>query len=68
MSCDNGSSLIVERCSVILLVFSPLAVPAEGCVMQGNARSYVMFLFFTRPVMRFLCITLSTSHIEVGGD
>lgn len=32
MSYDNGSSLIVERCSVVLLVFSPLAVPAEGCL------------------------------------
>ena len=38
MSYDNGSSLIVERCSVVLLVFSPLAVPAEGVVegpLQG---------------------------------
>ena len=46
MSSDNGSSLIVERCSVVLLVFSPLALPAEGCIIHGNARSYVMFLFF----------------------
>ena len=32
MGYDNGSSLIVERCSVVLLVFSPLAVPAGGCL------------------------------------
>ena len=46
MRYDNGSSLIVECCLVVLLVFSPLAVPAEGCIIHGNARSYVMFLFF----------------------
>ena len=46
MSYDNGSSLIVERCLVVLLVFFSFGRACRRMFIHSNARSYVMFLFF----------------------